>query len=287
MNILVTGAAGQLGRELQNVAAGSKDNYIFTDLATGYEHLDITSLEAIRTIIRDKSVSVAVNCAAYTDVDKAESDKAAASMLNSDAPGYLAKAMQETGGKLVQVSTDYVFDGNANVPYNEDCPTGPTGVYGRTKLEGERNVLSAMPDAIIVRTAWLYSPYGRNFVKTIRRIAAERDSIKVVFDQVGTPTYAKDLAAAIFSIIESRQLDKGGIYHFSNEGVCSWYDFAKAICRLSGISCEVLPCHSDEFPSPVNRPHYSVLDKAKIKETFGFKVPYWADSLSDCISKME
>lgn len=286
MNILVTGANGQLGNEMQLVSKGSEHRFIFTDVADGYIKLDITSLDAIREMVRQEKIDVIVNCAAYTNVDKAEADYAMADLLNNTAAGNLAVAAKEAGATLIHISTDYVFQGDRNVPCQEDWATNPLGVYGRTKLAGEQSVQKSGCNYIIIRTAWLYSPFGKNFVKTMRTLTATKDTLKVVFDQVGTPTYAADLAAVIYHIIETNQLDKQGIYHFSDEGVCSWYDFAKVICTLSGNTCDIHPCYSNEFPSSVERPHFSVLDKRKIKTTFGIEVPYWIDSLKKCISRL-
>lgn len=286
-SILVTGANGQLGNKMREaVAAGTQNRYIFTDVA----ELDITDLAAVERMVEAEKIDVIINCAAYTNVDKAEDDEAMAMLINCDAVRNLAVAAQKRGAVLIHVSTDYVFQGEGFVPCVETMPTSPLGVYGVTKLKGEEAIVEAGAEHIIIRTAWLYSEYGGNFVKTIKRLAAERDSLKVVFDQVGTPTYAGDLAAAIFDIVEEgKYLDvkSNGVYHYSNEGVCSWYDFARAIVEMSGESCEVLPCHSDEFPSKVKRPHFSVLDKSKIKETFGTNVPYWRDSLSLCIDNLK
>ncbi len=287
MNILVTGANGQLGHEMQRVAKESKNNYFFTDVADGYEKLDITNLEAIRTTVKGKDIQVIVNCAAYTNVDKAESDYDLANLLNNTAAANLAQAMKEVDGTLVHVSTDYVFQGDRNIPCREDWPTNPLGVYGKTKLAGEKSIAATDCRHIIIRTAWLYSLWGKNFVKTMQSLTASHDTLKVVFDQVGTPTYAGDLANVIGHIIETEQLDKTGTYHFSNEGVCSWFDFATAICELSGNTCDIQPCYSEEFPSPVKRPHFSVLDKSKLKQTFGVKVPYWTVSLRKCIAELE
>lgn len=287
MNILVTGANGQLGHEMQEVAKNSEHKFIFTDVAEGYDKLDITDVDAIRRMVSENGINVIVNCAAYTNVDKAESDTAVADLLNNKAAGNLAQAMKEVGGTLIHVSTDYVFQGDRNIPCREDWETNPLGVYGKTKLAGERSIEATGCKHIIIRTAWLYSKWGKNFVKTMQSLTASHDTLKVVFDQVGTPTYAGDLAAAIGHIIGTGQLDKTGIYHFSNEGVCSWYDFAKLICELSGNTCDILPCYSEEFPSPVQRPHFSVLDKSKIKSTFGLKVPYWTDSLKKCIEEIK
>lgn len=283
MNILVTGANGQLGNEMRRVSKESSNRYIFTDVA----ELDITNRDAIRQIVRENAVNVIVNCAAYTNVDRAEDDYATADLLNNKAVANLATAAKEADATLIHISTDYVFKGDKNTPCREDWPTDPLGVYGRTKLAGEQSLLAAGCKYLIFRTAWLYSPFGKNFVKTMRQLTAERDALKVVFDQVGTPTYAGDLAAVIYKIIEEGRLNEQGIYHFSNEGVCSWYDFAQEICALSGNSCDIQPCHSDEFPSKVERPHFSVLDKTKVKATFGVTVPYWRDSLGKCIEELK
>lgn len=286
MNILITGANGQLGHEMQRVAKESNDKYIFTDVAEGYENLDITNLDAIRQTVKENNIEVIVNCAAYTNVDRAESDIPTADLINNTAAGNLATAMKEVDGTLIHVSTDYVFQGDRNIPCREDWPTNPLGVYGKSKLAGEKSIEATGCRHIILRTAWLYSQWGKNFVKTMQSLTASKDSLKVVFDQVGTPTFAGDLADAIAHIINTRQLDKTGIYHFSNEGVCSWFDFAKVICELSGNTCDIQPCYSEEFPSPVKRPHFSVLDKSKLKSTFGIKVPYWTDSLKTCIKQL-
>lgn len=286
MNILVAGANGQLGHEMQSVAEKSGDKFVFTDVAGGYERLDITDVEAVRRMVAEREIEVIVNCAAYTNVDKAETDVELADMLNNKAAGNLAQAMKEVDGTLIHVSTDYVFQGDRNVPCREEWPTNPLGVYGKTKLAGEKSIEATGCKHIIIRTAWLYSKWGKNFVKTMQNLTATRDTLKVVFDQVGTPTYAGDLAAVIGHIIGSGQLDKTGVYHFSNEGVCSWFDFAKAICELSGNTCDIQPCYSEEFPSPVERPHFSVLDKSKLKSTFGVTVPYWTDSLKKCIAEL-
>lgn len=286
MNILVTGANGQLGHEIQRVAKSSNHNYIFTDVADGYEKLDITNIEDIRNMVKNNNVDIIVNCAAYTNVDKAESDYDTADLINNTAVGNLATAMKEAGGTLIHISTDYVFQGDRNTPCQEDWTTNPLGVYGKTKLAGEAAIATTGCNSIIIRTAWLYSQWGKNFVKTMQSLTATHDTLKVVFDQVGTPTFAGDLADTIAHIINTGQTNKTGIYHFSNEGVCSWYDFAKMICKLSGNTCDISPCYSKEFPSPVKRPHFSVLDKRKIKETFGIKVPYWTDSLEVCIKQL-
>ena len=294
MNILVTGANGQLGNEMRIVSKGSNDKYIFTDVVEfeGQKTviLDITNLDAIRSIVKENSVNVIVNCAAYTNVDKAESDQEVCEVLNAKAPENLAIAMKEVGGLLVHISTDYVFGGDPyNTPCKEDQKGTPTGVYGLTKLHGEQNIQKSGVDYLIFRTAWLYSEFGKNFVKTMLNLTATKPQLKVVFDQAGTPTYAYDLASAIFNIIESRKFEGNtGIYHYSNEGVCSWYDFTKMIAEYAGqTECDIQPCHSDEFPSPVKRPAYSVLDKTKVKDTFGINVPYWTDSLKVCIKKLK
>lgn len=297
MNILVTGANGQLGNEMRRIAAQSQDTYVFTDIVeqegVATTLLDITDLEAVRRLVAEQHVEAIVNCAAYTNVDAAESNEALAERLNADAPENLAKAMKEVGGWLVQISTDYVF---GREPYNRPCredQTGtPTGVYGLTKLHGEQKILATGCRHIIIRTAWLYSEFGKNFCKTMLQLTATRPSLKVVFDQCGTPTYAWDLALAIQHILARCASAENpdayqGIYHFSNEGVCSWYDFTKMIAEYSGrTACDIQPCHSNEFPSPVARPAYSVLDKTKIKETFGVAVPYWTDSLKQCLRNL-
>lgn len=285
MNILVTGANGQLGNEMRIVAAASKDNYIFTDVA----ELDITNLEAIRAMVAENSVEAIVNCAAYTNVDKAEDDVEFCELLNATAVENLAIAMKEVDGLLVHVSTDYVFGGDPyNTPCTEDKKGTPTGVYGASKLRGEQNIQRVGCHHLIIRTAWLYSEFGKNFVKTMLMLTATKPQLKVVFDQVGTPTYALDLAAAIFDILEHRKYaGNDGIYHYSNEGVCSWYDFTKMIAEYAGnTACDIQPCHSNEFPSKVVRPSYSVLDKTKIKTTFGIAVPYWTDSLKVCLQNI-
>lgn len=286
MNILVTGANGQLGSCLRDVAAGSTDNYIFTDVA----ELDITDAAAVRKAVSDNAVDVIVNCAAYTNVDKAEDDAAFAELLNATAVRNLAEAAKENGATLIHISTDYVFGKEPyNVPCREDQKGTPTGVYGLTKLHGEQAVAETGVKALIFRTAWLYSEYGRNFVKTMLNLTSTKPELKVVFDQTGTPTYAGDLAHALFDIIENRRFaGNEGVYHYSNEGVCSWYDFTKMIAEYAGnTACDIQPCHSDEFPSKVVRPSYSVLDKTKFKNTFGIKVPYWTDSLRRCIANLK
>lgn len=284
MTILVTGANGQLGNEMRNVSKSSSDHYIFTDVA----ELDITNIEAIRKIVRDEQVGVIVNCAAYTNVDKAEDDQTMADLINHKAVENLASVAKEANALLVHVSTDYVFGGNQyNIPICEEASTNPLGVYGVTKLHGEEAILRSGCEYLIFRTAWLYAPYGNNFVKTMRRLTSEKDSLKVVFDQVGTPTFAADLASIIFKVLSERLYTKHqGIYHFSNEGVISWYDFAQEICALSGNTCDIQPCHSHEFPSKVTRPSYSVLDKTKVKSDFGITIPYWRDSLVRCINQL-
>ncbi len=285
MNILVTGANGQLGNCMRNASKNSNDNYIFTDVA----ELDITDPEAVKKMVKDNDVKVIVNCAAYTNVEKAESDAEFAEILNAKAVRNLADAIKDNEGTLIHISTDYVFGGSVgNTPRSENEPANPTGVYGLTKLHGEQQIADSKVKALIFRTAWLYSEYGKNFVKTMLNLTSTKPEVKVVFDQVGTPTYAQDLADAIFHIIENRKMEGNeGIFHYSNEGVCSWYDFTKAIAEIAGNKdCDIQPCHSDEFPSPVTRPSYSVLDKTKFKETFGLKVPYWTDSLQKCIKNI-
>lgn len=285
MNILVTGANGQLGNEMRIVAKNSADNYIFTDVA----ELDITNAAAVEKIVKDNDVNVIVNCAAYTNVDKAEDDREFAEILNAKAAENLAVAMKKNDGLLVHVSTDYVFGGTKNnTPCKEDEPANPTGVYGVTKLHGEQAIMATGCHYIIIRTAWLYSEFGKNFLKTMLNLTATKPQLKVVFDQVGTPTYAYDLALAIFDIVENRKYEgNDGVYHYSNEGVCSWFDFTKMIAEYAGnTQCDIQPCHSDEFPSKVVRPSYSVLDKTKIKATFGTVVPYWTDSLKVCMNNL-
>lgn len=285
MNILVTGANGQLGNCIRNAAAGSTDNYIFTDVA----ELDITNPEAVEKTIRDNDIKIIVNCAAYTNVDKAESDVLLAEKLNAGAVANLANAIKANDGTLFHISTDYVFGGDPyNTPCREDQKGTPTGVYGLTKLHGEQAIEASGCKALIFRTAWLYSEYGKNFVRTMLSLTATKPELKVVFDQTGTPTYAQDLADAIVRIISGRKFEGNeGIYHYSNEGVCSWFDFTKMIAEIAGNSeCDIQPCHSDEFPSPVRRPAYSVLDKTKFKQTFGIAIPYWTDSLKKCIRNL-
>ena len=285
MNILVTGANGQLGSEMRIVAEDSANNYIFTDVA----ELDITDADAVMEAVKSNNIDVIINCAAYTNVDKAEDDADFAELLNAKAVKNLAIAMKAVDGLLVHITTDYVFGGD---PYNttccEDQKGTPTGVYGVTKLHGEQNILASGCKHIIIRTAWLYSEFGKNFVKTMLNLTATKSSLKVVFDQCGTPTYAYDLAAIIFDIVENGKfVGNDGIYHYSNEGVCSWFDFTKMIAEYAGnCNCDIQPCHSDEFPSKVKRPAYSVLDKTKIKNTFGITIPYWTDSLKKCLANL-
>ena len=282
-NILITGANGQLGNEMRVLSAENPEyTYFFTDVA----ELDICNEQAILDFVKANQINVIVNCAAYTAVDKAEESIELCTKLNADAVGYLAKAAEANGAEFIQVSTDYVFDGTAHIPYQETEPTCPNSVYGHTKLAGEQNALTLCTRSMVIRTAWLYSTFGNNFVKTMIRLGKEREALGVIFDQVGTPTYARDLARAIFAAI--RQGVVPGIYHFSNEGVCSWYDFTKAIHRLAGITtCQVKPLHTEEYPTPAKRPHYSVLDKTKIKNTYHIEIPYWMDSLESCISELD
>jgi dTDP-4-dehydrorhamnose reductase len=282
-NILITGANGQLGNEMRVLSAENPEyTYFFTDVA----ELDICNEQAVLDFVKANNIHVIVNCAAYTAVDNAEDNVELCTKLNADAVGYLAKAAEANGAEFIQISTDYVFDGTAHIPYQETEPTCPNSVYGKTKLAGEQNALSLCSRSMVIRTAWLYSTFGNNFVKTMIRLGKERDSLGVIFDQIGTPTYARDLARAIFAAI--RQGVVPGIYHFSNEGVCSWYDFTKAIHRLAGINtCSVKPLHTSEYPTKAKRPHYSVLDKTKIKETYHIEIPYWMDSLQSCIAELE
>lgn len=290
MNILVTGANGQLGNEMRLATKGSRDRYIFTDVAGDFMHLDITDAEAVKNAVREHDIKCIVNCAAYTNVEKAEKDVALCELLNAQAVENLAVAMKEADGLLVHVSTDYVFGKEPyNTPCKEDQQGTPTGVYGQTKLHGEQNILKSGCHHIIIRTAWLYSEFGHNFMKTMLQLTATKPQLNVVFDQCGTPTYAYDLAAAIANILENRKYEgNSGIYHYSNEGVCSWYDFTYAIAEYAGhTACDIRPCHSDEFPSEVKRPAYSVLDKTKFKETFGLKIPYWTESLRKCMANLK
>ena len=284
MNILVTGANGQLGREMQRLSAVSPNNYTFTDVA----ELDVTDAGAVRQAVAQTRAEVIVNCAAYTDVERAEDDEPTAELLNHKAAGNLAAAAKATGATLFHVSTDYVFDGTAHLPYTEDAPTAPLGVYGRTKLAGERAVAESGCKYLTFRTAWLYSEYGNNFLKTMLRLTAEKERLNVVFDQAGTPTYAGDLAMTIFSIVEGGYFaGNEGLYHFSNEGVASWYDFAAEIAAAAGHDkCRIRPCRTAEFPTKAARPAYSVLDKSKIKETFGLEIPHWRESMLYCLKNM-
>ncbi len=279
-NILITGANGQLGNEMRLLSSENNQyNYFFTDV----QELDICDEQAIEKFVTENQIDVIVNCAAYTAVDKAEDNLDLCRKLNAVAPGYLAKAAESRGAAMIQVSTDYVFNGTNHVPYTEEEPTCPASVYGNTKLEGEQNVMSNCSKAIVIRTAWLYSTFGNNFVKTMIRLGKERESLGVVFDQIGTPTYARDLARSIYAAINKGIVP--GIYHFSNEGVCSWYDFTLAIHRIAGIStCKVSPLHTADYPAKAARPHYSVLDKTKIKKTFDIEIPHWEVSLQECIN---
>jgi len=296
-NILVTGACGQLGNEMQLQAKQYPQyNWLFTDVAAAaaatvaggspaVSALDITDRAAVSAFVEQNAIDIIVNCAAYTAVDRAESEPEKAHLLNATAPGYLAEAIEARGGHLIQISTDYVFDGTAHTPYTEEDTTCPASVYGRTKLAGEEAVLAANPQALIIRTAWLYSRFGNNFVKTMLRLGREKEQLGVIFDQIGTPTYARDLATAIMAAVNQGIMP--GIYHFSNEGVISWFDFTKAIHRIAGITtCRVRPLHTAEYSTPAARPHYSVLDKTKFKQTYNFEVPYWEDSLRDCIAQL-
>lgn len=291
MNILVTGANGQLGTEMRLKSAGSQHRFIFTDIndLPGVEtvHLDISDADAVRIVADSEAVDVIVNCAAYTNVDAAEEDEATADLLNNRAPGNLAEVAASVGATLIHISTDYVFPGNGCTPIPETAPVAPQSVYGSTKLAGEKAVANSGCKYVIIRTAWLYSPWGRNFVKTMRTLTATRPVVKVVYDQVGSPTCAADLADAIMHIVDGGLLDRTGIYHFTDEGAVSWFDLACAVKELCGNGGIVLPCLSSEFPSKVKRPNYSVLDKSKFKETFGYSIPYWRDSLRDCIARLE
>lgn len=280
MKILVTGAMGQLGREISKLADLTEHTYIYTDVRAheGVAELDVTDAEAVNAAVQ--GVDVIVNCAAYTDVNKAESDAEAAHKVNALAPAVLAEAAKAAGAMLIHVSTDYVFDGQANVPYTEDAARNPLGVYGRTKMEGEDAIIKSGCRHLIFRTSWLYSNTGKNFFLTMADLTASKPELKVVVDQVGTPTYAYDLAYLITYIIEENLLDRNGVYNYSGEGVCSWYDFATEICSLMGHTCRIVPCRSEEYPTPAERPHYSVLDKSKVKRDFGIEVPYWRQSLA-------
>lgn len=289
INILITGANGQLGHEMRNVLADDpRFHAIYTDVAgDNITRLDITDEAAVEQVVTDHAIAVIVNCAAFTAVDAAEDDEAAAAWLNAYAVGVLARVAKRCRARMVHISTDYVFDGNGCTPYTEDEPACPQTAYGRTKLDGERLLVDTLgDDAVILRTAWLYSPYGKNFVKTMLALGQSKPSLKVVFDQVGSPTCAHDLANAIVTVITADEWHPG-IYHYSNEGVISWYDFTIAIHRLAGITtCDVQPCHSDEFPARAHRPAYSVLDKTRFKTTFGVTVPYWLDSLKETIKQL-
>ncbi len=294
MNILVTGANGQLGNEIRIVARESRHKYIYTDVVETDGNpttlLDITNADDVKAIVANKNIDVIINCAAYTNVDAAEDNEALAQKLNSEAPAILANAMAEKGGLLVHISTDYVFGGDPyNTPCREDQKGTPTGVYGATKLRGEELIAASGCKYLIIRTAWLYSEFGKNFVKTMLNLTSTKPQLKVVFDQTGTPTYAYDLAKVIVKIVESKKFEGNeGIYHYSNEGVCSWYDFTKIIAKMAGhTECDIQPCHSSEFPSKVVRPSYSVLDKSKIKRVFGLSIPYWTDSLRICIQNIK
>ena len=282
MNILITGCNGQLGNEMQLLEASHPQHtYFNTDVA----ELDITNQEAIEAFVNENQIDGIVNCAAYTAVDKAEENEELCTKLNAEAPAYLAAAIGKRRGWMIQISTDYVFDGTQHTPYTEEADTCPNSVYGKTKLVGELNVQKFCAQSMIIRTAWLYSTFGNNFVKTMIRLGKEKPELGVIFDQIGTPTYARDLAVAIFAAIEQGIVP--GVYHFSNEGVISWYDFTKAIHRIAGITtCHVRPLHTSEYPTPAKRPHYSVLDKTKIKQTYNIEVPYWEESLADCIAKL-
>lgn len=283
-NILITGANGQLGSELKEICPTTENHkYYFTDT----KELDITQIEKIRAYCFDREIDTIINCAAYTQVDKAEDDVQKANLINNIGSQNLAIVCKEQDALLIHISTDYVFDGKANIPYKETSPTQPLGVYGATKLEGEKAIQQQGCHHIIIRTSWLYSSYGNNFVKTIQKLSAERETLKVVFDQVGTPTYAADLASAIKRISESKKTEIiEGIYHYSNEGVCSWYDFAVEINRIAKHHCDIQPCHSNEFPTKVSRPSYSVLDKTNIKNTYQIKIPHWIDALKECMLKL-
>lgn len=283
MRVLITGANGQLGNEMRRLGAVSPNEYLFTDVA----ELDITDKAAVAEFVKSNNVEIIVNCAAYTNVDKAEDDEATAELINAKAVRNLAEAVKAVDGTLFHISTDYVFGSEGNTPRTEDMPTNPLGVYGKTKLHGEQAIAEVGAKAIIIRTAWLYSEFGNNFLKTMLRLTSEKESLNVVFDQVGSPTYAGDLALAIFSIIEGGvYAGNEGVYHFSNEGVCSWYDFATEIAAAAGHECVVMPCHSNEFPSKVTRPPFSVLDKTKIKTTFGIEIPHWRDSMLYCLQRL-
>ena len=282
--ILVTGANGQLGMEMRILGAVAPNEYIFTDI----DELDITDSDAVAAFVEQNGIQIIVNCAAYTNVDRAEEDEPTAERINAEAVRNLAEAAKRVDGTLFHISTDYVFGGEGNTPRTEEMPLNPLGAYGRTKLHGEQAIAEVGCKAIIIRTAWLYSEFGKNFLLTMLRLTKEKPAINVVFDQVGTPTYAGDLALTIFSIIEGDMYaGNEGVYHFSNEGVCSWYDFAQEIATAMGHrECKISPCHSDEFPSKVKRPAYSVLDKSKIKRTFGVEIPHWRESMYYCLKRI-
>ncbi len=280
-NLLITGANGQLGNEMRNILAGSKH---FNSFLADIDTLDITDAKAVYSFIESNKIDIIVNCAAYTAVDRAEDDMVACAKLNVDAVGNIAGAARNCGAKVLHISTDYVFDGYNYQPYTEDDEANPKTAYGITKLDGEKLLMKLAPDSIVVRTSWLYSPYGKNFVKTMLDLGRSKSELRVVCDQVGTPTCASDLATAIFAVVTADQWHPG-IYHFSDEGACSWYDFAKAIHRHAGIqSCKVLPIKSKDYPSRAIRPYYSILDKSKIKQTFGIEIPHWEESLERCIT---
>jgi len=286
MNILITGARGQLGRTFMDLSHGSDNRFIFTDITGDGEviALDATDADEVRKIMEVNDVDVIINCAGYTDVNRAEDDEDMARRINAFLPEVLAAAAKEADATLIHISTDYVFDGNSSVPYVETDKPAPLGAYARTKLEGEQVVMESGCRYLIIRTAWLYSCYGKNFFKTMESLTSERPSVNVVMDQVGTPTYAQDLAEAILHVIDNDHLDKTGIYHYTDEGVCSWYDFAAAICRGFGYLCDVRPCRTEDFPSKVRRPSYSVLDKSLFKTTFGCEIPHWEDSLAIAVA---
>ncbi|MCQ2253602.1 MAG: dTDP-4-dehydrorhamnose reductase [Bacteroidales bacterium] len=287
MKIIITGSNGQLGNEMRVLSGRYNHEYVFTDIA----ELDITNEAAVMSFMEAQKPDFVVNCAAYTDVNKAESDEQKAALINATAPGILAKGCKANGARFIHVSTDYVFDGKGHIPYKESDPTGPVSAYGRTKLDGEKNVAANTDAYAIIRTCWLYSSFGKNFVKTMAQLGSTRNELGVVFDQVGTPTYAADLAEAIFAIINKTSENAGnfvsGIYHFSNEGVCSWYDFTVAIMKLYNLSCNVKPIHTEDYPTPAQRTAYSVLDKSKIKETYGIDIPHWHSSLVKCVEILQ
>lgn len=286
MNILVTGASGQLGLSVRDAANCSDNNFVFSDIRAEGDviPLDITDASAVSKVLKDNEISAVINCAAYTDVNRAESEPAIADMVNCKAAGVLASAAAQADALLVHISTDYVFAGDSCRPYTEADATSPLGVYGRTKLAGEKAIEASGCRYLIIRTSWLYSNYGKNFYKTMVDLTASRPVVKVVSDQTGTPTWASDLAEAIVTILDGNMSFESGVYHYSNEGVCSWYDFAKEICAGVGHLCDVMPCRSEDYPSPVRRPHFSVLDKTRFKETFGIEIPHWRESLLNCIA---